>query len=111
MGTEYKPIGGIGIEIDGEMERSILNKKYFTLEELKDDPETCIGDIIGETYSTIRVACDNFTSNYTIYIMVNGNNIIDVINNSHHLLKSLKDSFSINKEMEDLIVIEDLFIF
>lgn len=107
MGIDYDGVGGIGIELTDEMLDTLKQKGLFTEEEWDEDYYDCM-EKIGLVWEPAHYY-DVPVEEYTFYLFVDGNNIVEINDNIPSFLDTLnKYGFNITKE--DIIPISDIHI-
>jgi hypothetical protein len=114
MGVDYCSIGGIGIEITDDM-KDKLSEDYYLKNEIDEDDDdyeeiwfTEILDDSGLEYS--EAGSEGYGGEGRYYLLVDGNTLLEVQNNTDEFIKNLKN-IGIIITIEDLQVISDLHIY
>ena len=114
MGVDYCGIGGIGIKITDDM-KDIISLKYYSINNIDEDDDDYeeiyfseILDDYGLEYS--EAGSEGYGGEGRYYLLVEGNTLLEVQNNTDDFIKSLKD-VGIKITVEDLQVISDLHIY
>ena len=110
MGVDYNGVGGIGIEFTDEHKEIVLSNGSIDHHnyELHDGFPT--PDILEELDLEYQCGGDAYGGETVYYLFVPGKNLKEINENSKSFIERL-GSIGINITEEDLIVIEDMFVY
>lgn len=104
MGVDYDGVGGVGVEITEEMKRKLVvaNEGAFDgyMDELLSDLELEYKEGGSGSYTG---------KENTFYLMVEGDTLEEVYNNSKGFISKLSE-MNIDIKLGDIVVIEDLHV-
>lgn len=108
MGISYDGIGGIGIEVTEEIVAKFISSGYFTEDEWDEDYYECL-ETIGEKLNISYSTAGNFYNgieDLVHYLLVDGENLKEVVENSKTFIEKLK-TVGLDLTEKDLLVISD----